>query len=336
MKKYRMLGAVVVAAGIAATPAAAQDWDSVVAAAKKEGTVTVYHAQFGTPHWRKVIQAFKDKYGIDVKEFDTRASELTERVRVEQTSQHYVADVEFHGEATIGQQRQGNFIAEHGDIPNAANLRPPFVADKWAVPAWVQVICPLVNTTLVKPADEPKVWSDLLDPKWKGRLLSDDMAAIGSGQTTFAAFAKAYGMQFLQKLKEQNLVFDHDLQQASRRVARGEYSVLLQQIIAFASPLKGLPVKVVLPEDGCPYTLIEGAVLNGAPHPNAARLLINHLLDPQSQLTYAEAWMGITTKGVADKLSDPDARRFADVKLLGTATLEDREAMQKAATEMFK
>ena len=44
-------------------------------------------------------------------------------------------------------------------------------------------------------------------------------------------------------------------------MARGEYRVLLQQIVAFAYPLRSLPVKVVVPEEGCPVTPIEGAVL---------------------------------------------------------------------------
>eukprot|EP01037_Dinobryon_pediforme_P041848 gene41848-51865_t len=79
----------------------AESWDDVVAAAKKEGTVTVYHSQLGAPHWKAVVSAFEKKYGVKVQEFDARASEMTERIRTEQTSQRYVADIEFHGETSI-------------------------------------------------------------------------------------------------------------------------------------------------------------------------------------------------------------------------------------------
>ena len=65
-------------AGLAAR---ADEWDAVVAAAKKEGAVTVYHAQLGAPHWKKVVQDFEAKYGIKVGEFDARASEMNERIR---------------------------------------------------------------------------------------------------------------------------------------------------------------------------------------------------------------------------------------------------------------
>jgi len=323
---------------VAAQSASAQeqDWEKVVAAAKKEGTVTVYHAQLGAPHWKTVVQNFEKTYGIKVQEFDARASEITERIRTEQTSQRFVADVEFHGDTSILLQRQTDFVAEHGGVPNMKNLRPPFVANSHSIPAWVQVVCALVNTSQVKPADEPKTWKDLLDPKWKGKILTDDMRAAGSGQTVFAVLYKNYGQDFLEKLKAQEMGIGRDLQENSRRVARGEYAIFINQIIAFASPLKGLPAKVAVMEDGCPFTPIQGAILRGAPHPNAARLFMNHLISKQSQVIYAKAWMGVVTEGVEDELTEPDAKRFAQVKLMGSIPLEDREPMLKRATEMFK
>lgn len=337
----RMLATGLVAL-FAALPAQAQEnaqqnWDAVVAAAKKEGSIVVYHAQLGAAHWKDVVRAFESKYGIKVQEYDARASELTERIRVEQTSKRYVADVEFHGKASIAQQQiETDFIAEIGNIPNAKNLRDDYPADKYSVPAWSQIVCMLSNTNLIKPEDEPKNWTDLLDPKYKGKLLADDMRAVGSGQTMFGVTFKKYGAEFHKKLNTQDLVFNRDLQINSRRIARGENAIFIHQIIAFASELKGLPVKVLLPTDGCPYTGIRGAILKGAPHPNAARVFINHFLELDSQVRYANAWMGTVIKGVAEKLTDADAKRYADVKLMGEIDYTERDAMLKAAVEIYK
>ena len=340
MLKFAIRGtipALVLASGMLTSAfAQEQDWNKVIEAAKKEGSVTVYHAQLGAPHWKIVVADFEKRYGIRVQEFDARASELTERIRTEQTSGRYVADVEFHSDSSIILQRADNFVAEHGGVPNQKNLRPPFVADKWAAPAWVQVVCMLANTNLVKPADEPKVWKDILDPKWKGRMLTDDMRAVGSGQTVFAVLYKTYGEQFLAALAGQNMGVGRDLQEDTRRVARGEFPIFINQIIAFASPIKGLPAKVIVPEDGCPYTPIAGAILRGAPHPNAARLFMNHLIDQDSQVTYAKAWMGTVVTGIVEKMTDPDEKRFAQAKLMGSIAAEDRERMLKRATELMK
>ena len=322
---------------MAALPAAAQtDWDQVIAAAKKEGVVSVYQSQHGTPHWLAVVKDFETRYGIKVQVYDARASEMTEKIRVEQTAGRYLADVEFHGKTSILQQRETNFILRHGGMPNVKNLREEFPADEYSVPAWVQNVCFLINTNLVKREEAPKEWKDLLDSKWKGRILSDDMRVLGTGQTLFAVFHKVYGRGFLEKLREQNLVVDRDLRMGSRRVARGEYAILLTQQIALASDLAGLPIQVVMPSDGCPYTPIRSAMLRGAPHPNAARLFMNHFIEMESQIAYGNAWVGTVIKGVAERLATPQAQAFAQVKLMGEIEYHNRAEMIEEARKMMK
>ncbi len=152
----------------AAAPASAQDasWDAVVAAAKQEGKVVVYNMSLGAPYFTAVIKSFEKDYGISVESLDLRASELVERIRTEQSAGRYLGDAEMVSATMIEEQlKNGDFVQKLPPIPNAANLRPPFKANDYSVPAFVQPMGILVNTRMVKDADMPTSWNDITDPK---------------------------------------------------------------------------------------------------------------------------------------------------------------------------
>ncbi|HTA99770.1 MAG TPA: extracellular solute-binding protein [Bradyrhizobium sp.] len=314
---------------------AQESWDAVVDAAKKEGKVVVYDMALGAPYFIAVLKSFEAKYGIPVESLDLRASELSERIRTEQSAGRYLGDVEMISSTMIEEQLQkGDFIERLPAIPNAAHLRPPFHATEYSVPAFVQPMGILINTRMVKDDEVPKSWDDLLDPKWKGKILSDDMRPLGSGNTMFAILEHKMGPEFNAKLAEQKPVFSRDMRNDARRVARGEYAIYVPQIFAFTSDLKGLPVKVVVPKEGAPYAEMDSAVLKNAPHPNAARLFIQHFLDMESQLIYANAWMPPVVAGVAER-ANPDAQPFANAPLLGPAKLAERPSMIELAKKLY-
>ncbi|WP_338697663.1 extracellular solute-binding protein [Bradyrhizobium sp. 26S5] len=319
------------------SPAQADDgsWDKVVEAAKKEGKVVVYNMALGAPYFKEVLKSFEAKYGISVESLDLRASELAERIRTEQAAGRFLGDAEMVTTTMIEEQlKNGDFVQKLPPIPNAANLRPPFKANEYSVPAFMQPMGILVNTRLVKEQDIPTSWNDLNDPKWKGKILSDDMRPLGSGNTMFAILEKTMGADFNQKLAEQKPVFSRDMRNDARRVARGEYAIYIPQIFAFTSDLKGLPVKVVIPKEGAPYAEMDLAVLKNAPHPNAARLFIEHFLSVESQLLYANAWM-LPVNAAAAERANPDAKQFVNAKIIGPAKLAERSTMMDLAKKLY-
>ncbi len=336
LTRRRFVGSV--AAGFAAAgEALAQDaeWAKVIEAAKKEGKLVLYTSGVGSPFHKEVGRLFEKKYGIAFESLEARASELRERIRTEQAAGRFLGDVHHNGATTTALMlKDGNF-QPHGGIPNARHLAAPFQADDVRVPSNVQSYGILVNRNLVKEGDEPRSWKDLLDPKWKGKILSDDLRALGGGSVFFFVMHDAFGPQYHEKLAEQGLLFSRDLRNDERRIARGEYPLYIPQLLPYYAELRGLPVKFIVPVEGRPYVRFDVAVLRNAPHPNAARLFIHHFLDLESQLVFANAGFDPTVKGVAEQAT-PAVRELLATKVMGTTVVERQNAMLDLAKKIYK
>jgi iron(III) transport system substrate-binding protein len=336
MRRRKVLGLLAAAPAIA-TSAMAQgdDWNKVVDAAKKEGKLLIYTASTGSVPHKKVIQAFEAKYGIKVELLEARASEVRERVRVEQAAGRFLGDVHHNGSTTTWlMTRDGNF-QPHGALPNIKNVDTTYEPDDTKIPAEVISYSLLVNKNMVKPGDEPKSWKDLLDPKWQGKILSDDYRALGGGAVFFVVMQNTFGRDYHEKLAAQKPVFSRDILNSERRVARGEYPIYLPFNMQNLNNLKGLPVKAIVPAEGRPYVRFDLTVLKNAPRPNAARLFLNHYLEPDSQLVFANAGYNPVIKGVVEKTIE-ELRPLLATKAMGTTIPEKQDAMLALAKEIYK
>jgi len=336
MRRRKVLGLLAAAPAIA-RPAAAQtdDWSKVVDAARKEGKLLIYTASTGSVPHKKVIQDFESKYGIKVDLLEARASEVRERVRVEQSAGRFLGDVHHNGSTTTWlMTRDGNF-QPHGPIPNVKNVEAAYDPDDIKIPAEVISYGVLVNRNLVKPDDEPKSWKDLLDPKWAGKILSDDYRALGGGAVFFVVMQNTFGRDYHEKLAAQKPVFSRDILNSERRVARGEYPLYLPFNLQNLNNLKGLPIKAIVPAEGRPYVRFDLSTLKNAPRPNAARLFMNHYLEPDSQLVFANAGYAPVVKGVVEKTLE-EIRPLLATKAMGTTDPPKQDEMLALAKEIYK
>ena len=142
-------------------------WEGIVAAARKEGRVVLYSAFVGLAAHQDLKKEF-EAYGITVDILEARASEVRERIRIEQAAGRFAADVSENGRTTTTLQIDQDHVFEpFGPLPSLGHLKTEFRADEIRLPVFAIVYGILANTTLVKPADEPKSWLDLADPRWK-------------------------------------------------------------------------------------------------------------------------------------------------------------------------
>jgi iron(III) transport system substrate-binding protein len=88
--------------------------------------------------------------------------------------------------------------------------------------------------------------------------------------------------------------------------------------------------------EGVPYVGFAGATLKDAPHPNAARLFLNFLLDDEPQLMQAREGFRPAVAGMDEKVP-PELRPYTTgAKLLGTTRPEARNKMMKLAQGIYK
>lgn len=325
-------------AALCATAAIAGEWDDVIAAAKREGEVTVYTAYLSPNTNDPIARAFDKKYGIKINYLAARGTEIQERLRTEQTAGRFLGDVLHHAvAATTTWVRRDNINQPHGVLPGRARLKEPFksLADEYQVPIFTINYGFLVNTKLVKPADEPKSWRDLLDAKWKGQIIADDPRAAGGGAVMFRMTWDRFGREFHEKLAAQRPVFARDYAVSARRVAQGEYPIYMPYILSDYSNIRGLPVKYILPAEGVTYGSYSASVLRNPPHPNAARLLADFYLSDEVQAIYAKEGHGIVVEHLGEKLPSEIAAMI-DAKPLAPENFPKIDEMYERAKEIYK
>lgn len=153
------------------------------------------------------------------------------------------------------------------------------------------------NTDLVKAADAPKNWHDLLDPKWKGKITVGDPTVPGGIRYILTSLmvpqsAEKWGKGFMEKLAAQDVQFAQSEPTVPSDVASGRFPIGIGVYQGYYEDVKakGGPIAAVFPlDDGGNFMSRSGmCIVKDSPHADGAQLYINWLYSPEGQKALAE------------------------------------------------
>ena len=183
----------------------------------------------------------------------------------------------------------------------------------------------IYNTNLVKPAEAPKAWTDLLDPKWKNQVATGHPAFSGCTGVWCVAMRKLYGWEYFEKLARNNPRIGRSAVDPVTLMTAGEVKVgLASAANLYRSIDKGNPLGLNNPTDGISLCVTPSAIPANAPHPNAARLFLEWMMSEQySKLVSGDGSEPIRV-GVAPR---PDEPPLSGLKVIPLTVAEIRKGI---------
>lgn len=276
-------------------------WDRTLQAGQKEGSVVIYASASSASALKEAISLFRQKFGINLELTTGRGRELIVKVTRERSAGLFIGDIFFGGLNTIYSDVKPSGVLDQlepllmlpevldpkvwygGVLPLSDKGRYVF---KWAAYPTAMLG---INTDMVKPG-EIKSYYDILDYRWKDRIIINDPTAPG---TAFAGFAsliynKIVDPDFFRKLVAQQSQILRDERLQVDWLARGKYPVALWPLTVWMAEFQkaGAPVAHIEVKEGV-YLSAGGAnltLLKNAPHPNAASIFINWFLSKEGQM----------------------------------------------------
>jgi len=264
-----------------------------------------------SPHGKELLEYLEKGFekahpDIDVQWVDMGSQEVLDRVRAEKDNPQ--ADVWFGAPA------------EAFDRATRENLLEPYI-HTWSNSVSVEArenhdhwygtyLTPEViayNTQAVTAAQAPKDWDDVLDPKWKGKLLIRDPIASGTMRAIFGAIiarsvartgSPQAGYDWLKKLDANTREYVLNPTLLYQKLGRQEGVITLCDMpdIATLQQRTGIPVGYLIPSSGTPV-LVDGiAIVKGTKHPKEAKLYYEFVTTPETLKAAADSFLRIPAR----------------------------------------
>lgn len=252
----------------------------LIAAAKKEGKVVLYTANFLDTE-QEVSKRFSARFGIALEIVRAPTGSLITRVKTEAAANRMIADVidisdrpQARGMIELFAPYAPPNAADYPDVARTGDRLWPRSGNAWTI---------AYNSALV--TDPPKSWADLIKPEFGKQRLGQTVVAAGGGPFNRAMFErKVLGEDYWTKqaaLKPQLYPSQAPMVDA---MIRGEIAIApLVTNLAIPLAAQGAPLKWFFAPEGVPVTVFSAGMAKGAGHPNAAKLFLDWALSREGQ-----------------------------------------------------
>lgn len=309
-----------------------------MAAAKAEGKV-VWYTSTPVATAQKLAKLFEDQTGIHVELFRSGGSAVIRRFMQETDAGRPLNDVLTTSDpaASAALAQKGIFVpfkpADWAKVPDSVkDPNGAYVAQR------LNMMVMYVRTDKVAPADEPKTWTDVTDPKYKGKLVMTDPSFTALQLMVVSTNSHRLGWDYYEKLRKNDTMIVPGNQQILDMVKRGERVIAVGASDSYATAARkqGHPIKTLYPSDGTFIIPSPTAVVKGSAHPNAAKAFANFMLSlPAQQMFPADGGYSARVD-VAPPAGNP---KLGDVKAIPIDYAQVRKeaaSVKKKFAEIFE
>ena len=268
----------------AAEPAYAPPAD-LLAAARKEGKIVLYTANFLDTE-QTVAKRFSERFGIQIEIVRAPTGSLITRIRTEAAANRLIADVIDISDRVQARAMIELFApyappnaAEYPDVTRTGDRLWPRSGNAWTI---------TYNSALV--TDPPTSWADLTKPEFGKQRLGQTVVAAGGGPFNRAMFErKVLGEDYWVKQAALKPALFPSQAQMVDAMIRGEIAIApLVTNLAIPLAAQGAPLKWFFAPEGVPVTVFCAGLAKGGRNPNAAKLFMDWAMSREGQALMVE------------------------------------------------
>jgi iron(III) transport system substrate-binding protein len=286
-------------------------------------------------------QLFTAKTGITAESWRAGGVAVVQKVEAEFQAGRVLHNVigNTEVEVMVRWAEQGHLL--NYDSPEASHFPREFRMPGYWVPQKVLINTIAYNTGMLKPEEAPKHWADLMDPRWKDKIVMLDARASGAGVHFVYVMRKLLGKEFATRMAKQNVMLKRSGGDVANTVVAGErpLGVALQEYYVYAKAKQGGPIMAVLPDEGVPMTLYALCIPKNGPDLDAAKRYVDFALGKEAQTLWQEKFGTPVLRGdVPPYPREFGLRPLKEVKIIFSATehLKEEGATKREFLDEWK